>query len=267
LQQVEIVRDGTGLVAYDHGGPPGAPGALLLHGLAGHAGEWDATVSRLSGSHRVVTLDQRGHGRSERLPQDVTRAAFAADAVAVIERMQLGPALVIGQSMGGNTAFLTAAARPDLLAALVVAEASPDGPVPGLAAHIEQALGRWPRQFADREEALAFFAARGLPAEVWADGLEPSAAGLVPRWEQATMVACARELGARSWWEEWRRVRCPTLVLAGQASIGLEHATAMADALEDARAEEIAGAGHELHLEAEREWCAAITGFLAGLGG
>ncbi len=263
MQPVELVRDGTRLVAYDHGGE--GPGVLLLHGLAGYAGEWEGTARRLARTHRVIALDQRGHGSSERRPPDVTRASFVADAVAVIERLRLAPAVLIGQSMGANTAFLAAAARPDLVSALVVAEASPDGPLPGLAEGIEQSLGRWPERFAGRDEALAFFAARGLPAVVWANGLEPSGSGLAPRWELATMVACARELGTRSWWPEWRRVRCPTLVLAGESSIGLEHAAAMADALGDARAEAIAGAGHELHLEAEREWHEAIASFLAGV--
>ncbi|MER7577568.1 alpha/beta fold hydrolase [Streptomyces sp. NPDC126514] len=47
----------------------------MLHGLAGHAGEWDATARRLRSRYRVVAVDQRGHGSSERHPQDVSRVA------------------------------------------------------------------------------------------------------------------------------------------------------------------------------------------------
>jgi pimeloyl-ACP methyl ester carboxylesterase len=55
-----VVRDGVRLVCRDWGGT-GQP-VLLLHGLAGHTGEWDELARRLSPAHRVVAVDQRGHG-------------------------------------------------------------------------------------------------------------------------------------------------------------------------------------------------------------
>ena len=55
-----VVRDGVRLVCRDWGGP-GEP-LVLLHGLAGHAGEWDTLARSLSPHYRVVALDQRGHG-------------------------------------------------------------------------------------------------------------------------------------------------------------------------------------------------------------
>jgi pimeloyl-ACP methyl ester carboxylesterase len=53
---------------------------LLLHGLAGHGGEWAETASWLTESFRVLAPDARGHGRSERVPLDVSRAAHVAEA-------------------------------------------------------------------------------------------------------------------------------------------------------------------------------------------
>ncbi|MGW6292015.1 alpha/beta fold hydrolase [Streptomyces sp. NPDC055058] len=50
---------------------------MLLHGPAGHPGEWDTPAGRLSFRFRVVAVDQRGHGASERHPVDVSRAAAA----------------------------------------------------------------------------------------------------------------------------------------------------------------------------------------------
>ena len=55
----------------------------FLHGLAGYAGEWRMTAEWLAGGRRVVALDGRGHGRSERRPDDVSIAAHAADAAHV----------------------------------------------------------------------------------------------------------------------------------------------------------------------------------------
>lgn len=99
---------------------------MLLHGLAGYAREWDETASWLSASCRVVAPEQRGHGRSERRPADLSRSAFVDDAAAWLRRLDLAPAAVVGQSLGGHTAFLLAARHPELVRALVVAEATPD---------------------------------------------------------------------------------------------------------------------------------------------
>lgn len=73
-----------------------APPVVLLHGLAGHAGEWDAAAAHLSPRHRVVAVDQRGHGASERRPADVSRAAYVADVVAVCEQLGLHRPVLVG---------------------------------------------------------------------------------------------------------------------------------------------------------------------------
>jgi pimeloyl-ACP methyl ester carboxylesterase len=116
-----LERAGVRLAVLDFGGE--GPTALLLHGLAGHAEEWTETAAWLTDRCHLLALDARGHGRSERRPADVSRAAHVADAVFALEAD--GPAILIGQSLGGVTALLVAAERPDLARALVVAEASP----------------------------------------------------------------------------------------------------------------------------------------------
>jgi pimeloyl-ACP methyl ester carboxylesterase len=135
---------------------------LLLHGLAGHAGEWVQTARSLTERWRIVALDARGHGRSERFPTDVSRAAHVVDAAFAIERLRLGPVVVVGQSLGGQTALLLASRRPDLVRGLVVAEASPAGGGDCDAAEVSSAevgssLRRWPAPFSSREAAIEFF--------------------------------------------------------------------------------------------------------------
>ncbi|MET8249604.1 alpha/beta hydrolase family protein [Streptomyces sp. NPDC005202] len=99
--------DGT-RIAYDDRTPPhpsrNPPEAvLLLHGLAGHRGEWNDLAARLhADGHRVVTYDARGHGESTRRPREVTREFCAVDAAALIEQLSLTPATLIGQSLGGS---------------------------------------------------------------------------------------------------------------------------------------------------------------------
>ncbi|MEV7862946.1 alpha/beta fold hydrolase [Streptomyces hirsutus] len=94
-----VVRDGVRLACRDWGGP-GQP-LVLLHGLAGHAGEWDVPAGRLSSRYRVVAVDQRGHGASERHPRDVSRAAYVADVIAIVDQLALRRPVLVGQSLGG----------------------------------------------------------------------------------------------------------------------------------------------------------------------
>jgi pimeloyl-ACP methyl ester carboxylesterase len=177
----ELHRDGTRVACRDFGGE--GPSVLLLHGLAGHADEWAQTASWLTGRCRVVAPDARGHGRSERFPDDVSRDSLVADAAFVVERLGLDPVVVVGQSLGGLTALSLAARRPELVRALVLVDASPgDGgdDVEDEVRAISKALREWPAAFDSRSEAHAFFAGRfgdGLAAEAWTSGLAHGADG------------------------------------------------------------------------------------------
>ena len=187
---VECRREGTRLACRDFGGHGAS--VLFLHGLAGQSGEWAETAAFLGDRFRVLALDQRGHGRSEQHPDDLSRAAFVADVAAVIDHLSLDPVVLVGQSMGGNTAFLTAAAYPERVSGLVVVEASPDGPSQDLAEHIAAWLDRWPVPFADVDAAHEFFASERLAPHPWTDGLDRRDGRLWPRFEKRAMVESSR---------------------------------------------------------------------------
>jgi pimeloyl-ACP methyl ester carboxylesterase len=172
----------------------------------------------LIADHHVFALDQRGHGDSEREPLDVSRDAYVQDAAETIRQIGRGPATLVGQSMGANTARLAAACYPDLVTTLVMIEGSPDGPAspgpaPAIADQIRQWLSGWRVPFAGEEAAHRFFASQGLDPVVWSDGLERRGGVLWPRFEIETLVGCMADLGSRSYWHQWRSVRCPVLVV------------------------------------------------------
>jgi len=143
-------RDGVSLAWRDFGGD-GLP-VLLLHGLAGQAEEWTQTASWLTARAHVVAPDARGHGRSERQPEDVSHATTAEDAAFVIRQAGLGPAVVVGQSLGGLTALRLTARHPELVRGVVLIEASPNGRddrrAEELAAAVGTGLRSWPVPFA-----------------------------------------------------------------------------------------------------------------------
>ncbi|MFI5529942.1 alpha/beta fold hydrolase [Kitasatospora sp. NPDC051853] len=242
-----VLRGGVRLYCRDRPGPPGRD-VLLLHGLAGHAGEWDRVAAALGRERRVVAFDQRGHGRSSRRPAEVSRAAYVADVVAVVDQLGLRRPLLVGQSLGGHTAMLAAAAHPGLFGGLVLVEAGPAA-APDVQHEIAAVLDSWPLPFASYEAAARFFGG-GAVGAVWADGLEPRDGGWWPRFDRDVMVASLAESARRPFWDEWAAVDCPTLLVVGQHGIlPPAEVAGMLRRRPATTAVSIPGAGHDLHLE------------------
>lgn len=227
-------------------------------------GEWDAVARRLSPRFRVLALDQRGHGSSERLPGDVSRGACVADVVAVLDELGLESAVLVGQSLGGHTAMLTAAAHPDRVRGLVLVEAGAGGPSPGVEVRIGGWLDSWPTPFATRDTAVQFLGG-GPVGEGWAAGLEERDGGWWPRFDRDVMVRSITELGQRSFWGEWERVVGPTLVVLAQSGfIPPEEADEMFRRRPATEGMSVPGTGHDLHLERPDVLCAGLVDFLSG---
>jgi pimeloyl-ACP methyl ester carboxylesterase len=76
--------------------------------------------------HAMLRFDYSGHGASGGRFEDGTIGAWAADALVAVDRLTEGPLILVGSSMGGWLALLTAMARPERIAALVGIAAAPD---------------------------------------------------------------------------------------------------------------------------------------------
>ncbi|MEV7692011.1 alpha/beta hydrolase [Microbacterium sp. NPDC089189] len=250
---VTTPRDGTRIAVTDHGGHGRT--TLLLHGLAGSARELRPTAEALTDAFRVLSIDQRGHGRSTRRPSDLSRDAFVADVVAVIERVCPGERVaLVGQSMGAHTAVLTAVARPDLIRRVIMLE----GHVAGSdrseeAAELGRYFASWPRPFADAAAARAFLGTSAL-SDAWIADLEPRPDGLHPRFDadvMETVIAAVHE--AR--WAEWDELRVPTTaVFADGGMFTAAQKDELISRRPSTRRIDIAGASHDAHLDAFERW-------------
>ncbi|MDN5894604.1 MAG: alpha/beta hydrolase, partial [Nocardioides sp.] len=120
-----------------------APVVVLLHGLAGHAREWSRTIDALDGEHKVVAVEQRGHGGSTRRPDDVSRQAHVDDVAAVLNDLHTDDVVLVGQSMGAHTAMLVAAHYPRLVDRLVMVEGGLGGEGPAGVAAVHEWLRDW----------------------------------------------------------------------------------------------------------------------------
>ena len=101
---------------------------VFLHSLAGNAGQWAAQLEHVRENRRAIGLDLRGHGRSEP-PSDRQYgiAAQAADVHAVAEALGLERFALVGHSFGAGVALEYAAAHPDRVTHLIVADPVGDG--------------------------------------------------------------------------------------------------------------------------------------------
>jgi len=90
------------------------PALLLLHGWGASGRVWQACLPDLVRDHRVITLDWRGCGRSDRPLEGNSIAGVVKDLAAVIETLEVEPT-VVGSSIGGVFATELALARPELV--------------------------------------------------------------------------------------------------------------------------------------------------------
>lgn len=104
---LRLDRDGVTIAARDYGGD--GPDLLLVHGLGGSLDDWEPMVPHLSG-FRLVSLDLRGHGRSD--DGDWELEAVLADIAAVIEECGLVHPAILGHSLGGMLAAHWAVHHP-----------------------------------------------------------------------------------------------------------------------------------------------------------
>ncbi|GGV68490.1 hypothetical protein GCM10010277_77870 [Streptomyces longisporoflavus] len=179
----------------------------------------------------------------------MSRSAYVADVAAVLEQLGLHQPVLVGQSLGGHTALLTAAAHPHLVRGLVLVEAGPGGPNANVQADIGGWLDAWPTPFPTREAAAAFLGG-GAVGEGWAAGLEEHVDGWWPRFDRDIMVDSLAENARRSFWGQWQTITCPVLAVLGQSGIiAPPEAEAMLQQHPGATAASIPGAGHDLHLE------------------
>jgi 3-oxoadipate enol-lactonase len=94
---------------------------ILLHGLGGDIGFWEAEIAALSTEYRTIAIDLRGSGSTPPTPGGHSMTDLAGDIAAVLDDAGLERAHILGFSMGGCAAQAFAARYPQRVDRLVLA--------------------------------------------------------------------------------------------------------------------------------------------------
>jgi len=122
---VELEGRGTVMVR-DHGGTPGAPALVLLHGWTATADlNWFTSYRPLGERYRVIAFDHRGHGTGLRTKKTFRLEDCADDVVDVATELGIDRFVPVGYSMGGPIAQLVWRRHPERVLGLVLCATAP----------------------------------------------------------------------------------------------------------------------------------------------
>ena len=242
------------------------PDLVLIPGLGASVNAWYAQLKGLSPVLRVTALDPRGHGLSDKPPGPYSLPLFATDVAALMQHLDLGPAVVVGSSMAALIAVELAATHPERVAALVLVGGFP---VLGLAgkermegrARTAETEGMGPLADPVASTALGAHTHQTQPGLV---GLFRQ--GLLANDPRAYAASC-RALVEADITPRLGRIQCPTLIVLGsQEQVApLPAARALKAGVPHAGLEVIPNAGHLPFLEQPAAFNAAILEFVGEL--
>jgi len=250
--------------------------ALFVHATGFCKETWEPVLAGLPGVP-TISIDQRGHGASDRPPIPFDWWDLGADVRSVIEAIGRDPLVGVGHSSGGAAVAMAEIERPGSFDALVLIEPivhpppfrrEEDGPL------TVQALRRR-SSFPSTDGAFASFHGRG-PFAGWTDDALRAYVehGTVDDGNGGRRLACPPEVEAEFYrsayahgaWERLGEIGCPVIVVVGEHSDThtLEFTDSLAGQFAKGRAVTVPGATHFVPMEKPREVAETVRDALIG---
>lgn len=236
---------------------------LFIHGLGSSTRDWERQVGHFSDSHRVITVDLRGHGQSGKPEGPYSIQQFSEDVAGLIDELELAPVAVVGISLGGMVAFQLAVDHPELIDKLVVVNALPDNDL--LQKERGQILMRkLIVRFLGLERMGKILGARLFPDE----DMEQERSKMVARWAENDKRAYQRSFQAAVDWpgvtDRFDRFDRPTLMISSEHDyVGLDQKQPYLDAMPGVEHAVIENAHHAVPMERPGKFNRLLEEFLA----
>jgi 3-oxoadipate enol-lactonase len=119
---MSFARLSGGVIHYRDEGPVGGTALVFINALGTDFRIWDEVARLLRDDFRLVRYDKRGHGLSESGPDRYDMADYARDLGALIDKLSIARATIVGLSIGGLIAQELYRQRPEVFAALVLSD-------------------------------------------------------------------------------------------------------------------------------------------------
>jgi pimeloyl-ACP methyl ester carboxylesterase len=251
------------------------PVAVLHHATGFHGWVWTPIAEALTGRYRVLALDARGHGDSEKPAGGYEWKQFVADLTGFIETLRLGPVLGIGHSLGATTTAGVAAEHAELISAAVLLDpvlyprgvrrlADEDNPMVAIA-HRRRDVWDSHKQVIESYRSRAAFAK-------WRDDvLRLYVHHGFTAFEAGVRLKCPSSVEAQVFgmgmhidgWEMMSRVHVPTLLMRGAESdkLSAKDANELARLLPQSLLRTLPDTTHTFPMEAPDDVARAILEF------
>lgn len=255
----------------DYGGA-NQPPMLMLHGMRDSALSWDLFARAMSDEYRVLSLDSRGHGGSDRAgPRGYHFDDYISDLEALADNLDLNDMIIVGHSAGGRYAWSYAVRHPDRVRALVIVDIDPDAQNPQTARDF-RAIADEPDSWESEDDFVTYLKARRVytPEDALRKQV-PAISWRTPDGSYAWKadIRIVTEYERPDLWDSWGRISCPVLLVRGRQSPLLTHETAvrMRETLptSQVRLAELEGGGHWFYQDFPEAFEITVRWFLDDL--
>jgi 3-oxoadipate enol-lactonase len=254
------VKGAAGEIELQVGGESKGPAVLMSHSILSSGAMWREQAEMLAARGlRVIRADTRGHGESSAPPAPYTMDDLVADAVAVLDALDIERVHLVGLSLGGMMGFGLGILHPQRVASLVLCDCRADAP-PAFAAPWDERM-----QSALREGCASLAVST---TERWFGQLFLEAHPELARQFRAGVAAtpvegfvgCARAIQRLDWLPRVPRIQAPTTLIVGANDGPLPQAMGdLQKLIPGSVLEVIAGAGHLPNIDQPAAFDAALV--------
>jgi pimeloyl-ACP methyl ester carboxylesterase len=249
-------------LAYDDVGQ-GEP-IIFIHGIFVSRTAWQPQVNYFARTHRVITLDLRGHGESPATDTPYSVELFATDVAALLDKLGLKQVICCGHSFGGMVAQELALSYPERVSHLILAESSYGVSTTPWEAAMVSATDMAMAMISPAQQVKLVAALFGSFNPEIVTYVESQGAQQLKNPANFQKIYQA-SLDFNSRWR-LHRLTCPTLILLGQyfqVPWIHFHSYEMLWSIKQSKLRYIPQAGHVLHWDNPAAFNQTMAGFLA----
>jgi pimeloyl-ACP methyl ester carboxylesterase len=238
------------------------PALVLLHGWTENHKFWKLQIPEFSKNYKVIAIDLRGHGESDKPKTGYSIQTFADDLYHMLSELEIDKVVIAGHSMGGMTALVFCLTYPEKVKALILVNTTSAGihdtaPI-SLSETLEMIRMSGFENVVEQFFAPTFFAPRT------SEDLINWAKSEVLKTPQYAVEGALKAIMEHNVTEKLSKITVPTLIIHSthDLAIGVQMAKILHEKIPISNLQIIDGAGHHTMLEKPDEFKHAVSDFL-----